>query len=344
MEFEEATGDESTQNRWSDFSSAFVKKASSAETGFLSLLRFAALLIAALVLIGSIIFLGLGFFKQIGPTKVEAESVSVSANEIIPPPVNTSKTDTSNKTLPVVDKKVGISQNVRRETLTVFKNKFKKYQRADAKITEQQVVDFIWSEDRIEKYNTLAGQLFDADDKVLADQEAVMLNAIRATSTANGTDEFRKQLSAYKDAKKSNVCTNEERTRSQTVDSWDSTSTYCAGWYVSPVGCPSKRTITEPYTEKVCTMKFPEGLETPEQQFSNAIQRYADEAVAKLEGAQLDAASKTTNNEARKAEGWANLFTSGQMFLGFLFVMFLYLFVAIERHHQTLSKLMKARE
>ena len=90
-------------------------------------------------------------------------------------------------------------------------------------------------------------------------------------------------------------------------------------------------------------MKFPDNLEAPEQQFANAVQRYADGAVTKLEGAQNDAEAKTADNDARKAQGWIDILTSGKMFLGFLFVMFLYLFVAVERHHRMLTKSMGQR-
>jgi hypothetical protein len=344
MEFSDTDDGEIKHKRWSVFSDALARRAGTAEIGFLSLLRYAALLVAGIVLIGSVVLFGLGLMKQVGRTEIEAESVSVTANEIVPPKVNATKSDASPRLELKADKKLGISQIVRQKTLKIFKDSFKSYQRSDAKITEQQVVDFIWSEDRIEMFDGLAGRLVDANDKVLTDREAVMGDALSAVSKAVQTAEFKKQLGAYRDAKKANVCTEQTRTRVRTIESWDSSATYCSSWYISPVGCASERTVNEPYVEKVCAMKFPDNLEAPEQQFAGALQRYAVEAVSKLENAQTEADLATSKNEARKADGWANLFTSGQLFLGFLFVMFLYLFVAIERHHRTLTQLLKESE
>lgn len=326
------TGNEDEQYNRNRLAGSVAKRASIAETRFLSLLRYSALFTAALVLLGSLVFLGIGSFKQVGPTKVDAESVSITADEVTPP-----KVSAPTKVKPVTVKKLGISQNIRQQTLATFKTQFKSYQRADAKITEQQVVDFVWSEDRIEQFDNLAGLLVSRDGEVLADRESVMQDAIRTVKTANQTENFKSQLTAYRNAKKTNVCTEQTRTRSRTVDSWDSSASYCEEWYLSPIGCASKRTINEPYTEKVCSMKFPDNLEAPEQQFANAVQRYADGAVTKLEGAQNDAEAKTADNNARKAQGWLDILTSGKMFLGFLFVMFLYLFVAVERHHRMLA-------
>ena len=84
-------------------------------------------------------------------------------------------------------------------------------------------------------------------------------------------------------------------------------------------------------------MKFPDSLEGPAQQLASAVQRYADVSDSTLKAAELDAEEKTARNFARKLGGQENMSTSGKLVLAFLAVMFLYLFVAFERHQRGLQ-------
>lgn len=328
--------DAAEQSRFKVFVSKIGSKAGQAESSFLSLLRYGTLLIAALALVLSTILLSVGFFRQIGKTKVEADVVSVISDDVAP----------IKQTLPVASSekpsaKLGISQKIRKQTLRIFKSGLKTYQRPDTKITEQQVVDFVWTEDRIASFNRLAGQLVGEDGQSLKSREDVMLHALGVVETANRTDAFKKQLVAYRDAKKVNICSEKTLTRSRQVSYWDSSAEYCSNWYVSPIGCSSTRMVEEPYVDTVCEMKFPDTLEPPAQQFASAIQRYVDSAESKLETASNDADDQTSANLRRKEEGIANITQSGMLFVGFLAVMFLYLFVAIERHYRRLGELIK---
>lgn len=314
-------------------------KAGKAEVGFLALLRYAALAIAALVLVTSVVFLGIGAYRQVGRTQVGPESVSVEVNDVIPV-----KVDTTASAPDVPQPKAGISAQIRSRTLAIYRARFKSYERPDTKVTEQQVVDFVWSEDRIAAFAGISTSgVLDAQGKALTGRDAVMTNALAVVEEAAKAEPFRKQLAAYDKATKVKVCTDKSRTRTRTVSAWDAYSTSCAGWYVSPVGCPSTRVVEEPYVEKVCEMKFPGDLETPAQQFANAVQRYADIAEARLATARIEADAETARNQARKLEGWENVVDSGKLFVGFLLVMFLYLFVAMERHHRNLRALMARR-
>ena len=237
--------------------------------------------------------------------------------------------------------KLGISQDIRQRTLRIFKAGLKPYQRPDTKITEQEVVDFIWSEDRIASFNGLAGRLVGTEGKALDSREDVMRHALGVVEAANRTTEFKNQLVAYRDAKKVNVCTEKTLTRTRSVRGWDSYATNCSDWFESPVGCQSTRVVEEPYVDKVCEMKFSDDLEDPAQQFASAIQRYVDTAENKLVSATSDAREQTAANLLRKEEGTNSISDSGKLFLGFLAVMFLYLFVAIERHYRRLGELLK---
>lgn len=318
--------------RWKAMLAKSAARANVAEAGFLSLLRYSALAIAALVLVTSVVLLTLGAIQQFGPTRVNPEAVSVAADDVVPSSAAPAAMHAAGATT-----KLGIDQDVRAKTLAIYRSRFKAFQRPDTKITDEQVVDYVWSEQRIAKFGALGnGKLHNQDGQALSSRSSVMLYALGLVDTAARSDEFRKQLAAYRDAKKVSVCTDEMQTRVRTIDAWDSYSTSCYNWDISPIGCASTRTVEEPYVAKVCAMKFPDNLEVPAQQLASAVQRYADVADGKLKSAEFDAEERTARNFARKLGGQENISTSGKLFLGFLAVMFLYLFVALERHQRSL--------
>lgn len=313
-------------------------RAAEAEGVFLGVLRYSALMIAGLVLVGAAFFLAFGAFQQMGRTGVAPAQVAIAAEDVAPTAVPAAP-----KKAEAAQEKMGISAEVRRLTLDVYRANFKRFERGDTKVTDQQIVDFVWTDERVQEFQDLGGQLHDAEGKPLGDGDAVMRDALGLVRTASATEEFRKRLTAFRDAKKVNVCNEEVRTRSRTVQGWDSYATWCSNWYESPMGCAATRTIEEPYTEKVCTMKYPDDLEAPSQQLAAAVQRYGDTARAKLQTAKNDAEEATARNIARKAEGRENWSLSFKLFLGFMSIMFLYLFVAMERHHRSLRALMAER-
>lgn len=330
-------GQEAKPRRWAGLVARASDRANAAEVRFLGLLRGTALVIAALVLLSGAILLGLGAARQLGRTQVDPKTVSVSAEDIVPAIAEPTKAAV--KPAPA---KPGIGADTRKRTLEVYQTRFKAYQRPDTKVTEKQVVDFVWSEDRITAFADLEGeQLLDKEGKPLAERDAIIRNALDVVDVAAQKDAFQKQLSSYRDAKKVNVCTDKVRTRTRTVDGWDSYATHCQGWYISPVGCSITRRIEEPYTEKVCEMKFPDDLEAPAQQFASAVDRYLEQAQIGLRMVRNDAETQTARNNARKQEGLGNIVDGGKLFIGFLILMFLYLFIAMERHHRNLRALME---
>lgn len=330
----ENTGKADAPGRFQRLKQRIAPRAAKAEGAFLSILRYSALLIAGLVLAGAATALGYGAFQQFGRTDVEPDPVSLAATDLTPEP-----SEVPAKKAEAAKAKPSVSAEVRRQTLDVYRAGFKGFQRADTKITDQQIVDFVWTEDRIQEFQGLDGKLHDALGKPLGGTDAVMRDALALVKSASATDEFRKRLGAFRNAKKVNVCNDEVRTRSRTIQTWDVYATYCPNWYDSPIGCASTRTVDEPYMDKVCVMKYPDDLEAPSQQLASAVQRYGDVAGAKLEKARNDAEEATARNHARKAEGRENWSLSFKLFLGFMAVMFLYLFVAMERHHRSLRTL-----
>lgn len=326
-------------NRWANWKDRAVEKAAWLESRFLSLLRYASLTIAALVLLGAAMFLGLGLVRQIGSTNVSPQSVALDVADVTP-----EKVEAKAKAEPAAPAKPVLGDAARKRTLAIYLARFKPFQRADTKINEKDIVDFVWTADRLNAYAGLAGRLKDAEGNALPDANAVVLHALGLIETAAQTDELHKRLVAFRDAKKVNVCNDEVRTRSRTIASWDSTATFCPSWYETPVGCATTSTVDEPYVTKVCEMKFPADLESPAELLAGSVERYAVTAAARLDAADNDAQAKAVQIMARKAEGIGNMGTSAQLLLGFLAIMFLYLFVAMERHHRTLRRLIDKTE
>ena len=308
------------------------------ESGFLSLMRYAALVSAAIVLIGSTVYLGMGLVKQIGWSEVPQQPVSLTADDLAPPAATATA---SARTPEAQPRKPNVSTAIRALTVKVYRTRFKGYQREDTKIAEQEIVDYVWTEDRIRAFSSLAGSLHAKDGKVLPDRDAVMKDALTLVDASSQTGDFAKQLAAFHNAKKANVCTDVVKTRSRVVSSWDPYASSCPNWYENPVGCPSSRVEDEPYTEKVCALKYPENMASPAEQLASAIQRYADKAGAAIAKAKMDADEATARNMARKVEGHDDIGSSGKLFLAFMAVMFLYLFVAMERHHRNLRALIE---
>ncbi|RVU07136.1 hypothetical protein EOE18_04095 [Novosphingobium umbonatum] len=312
-------------------------KAAALEKNLLALLRYVALLVAVMALVGSLGFLAIGMVNQLGETEVKPGKVAVQANELIPAQ--------SAKSLPSADIqpiKPSLDKATKAKTLEIFRSRFKPSQRPDDKLTDDQVVDFIWTDSMLSSYADLAtAGLTDAGGKDLTTAAAIMGDALTAVDTAAQNPEFQKKLTAYRTAQKQNVCTDHFTIHSRLVPGWDSTATNCEDWYKSPVGCAGTRLVEEPVTEKVCEMKFPEGLLSPVEQYAIAVATYAETAKHKSDDAKIQAQNKTSENGLRKEMGKERIQLAAEIFLGFLGIMFLYLFIALERHNRSLRLLIK---
>lgn len=276
-----------------------------------------------------------GLVRQIGGTEVSPEKVQVSADDVVPP-VSVEEDEIPSLAAP----KPSLPKSIREKTVSIYRRDFAGHERSENKITEEQMIDLVWSEETISAFDGVGDVGLIADDGTeLVGKTAVMADALNTISAATSAKDYVKQLVGYRDAKKVNLCTNETRTRRRTVQGWDSYSTSCAYWYDSPIGCPTTRVIAEPYTEKVCEMKYPADLVAPSELFAASVSQYAEMAKTKLESSRIDAEKLTAENFQKKVKGQANIGESGKLFLGFLAVMFLYLFIAMERHNRHLRRL-----
>lgn len=336
---DEPTGAKKFKGRLTAFATMLAGRAEFAERNYLSVLRYAALFIATLVLVISLGFLLTGLVRQIGSNKVDAKPVTVSVRDVLPsqPESGTTPTatDPSRKLQP-------LDSAIRRRTAAIYRSAFKVYERPGAIVDEEKVIAQVWPEDRRRYFENLVGSLLvDAGGVPFPDGKAISLDALNAVESAAKTVDFKKVLSAYKAAKEVKVCRDELQTRPRTYRAWDSFSTSCSDWYESPIGCSVTRTENEPFVTSVCKMKFPDNLDAPSVEFAEAIDRYAHSASAAVDRAQIDADEATARQKGRKLNGQANIIDSGKLFMGFLAVMFLYLLIAMERHHRNLKLLIK---
>lgn len=320
-------------------------KAKKLEKWFLGLLRYGALVLAAAALLAAIAYLVYGAAQQLRRTDLQPETVSISADDVVPNTIQSSTTQSANVEKTETDKKPTITAEVRRKTLSIYQARFRSFERNGEKISDNEIISKVWPDERIEVFDNLATRnLVGKEKEHLENGGAVMLTALSAVEEATADKGFQSQLSSYKNAKKAKVCTEVVKTRSREIEGWDSSSMSCESWYLSPIGCPVIRTIEEPYTDKSCAMKFPDELPSPSTQFANAIARYAVAVETKLGLAQLTAEEESAKNHLKKQAGMAHMGTAMKLFLGFMAVMFLYLFVAIERHHRTLREIVTTQE
>lgn len=315
-----------------------ASSAANAERRYLSLLRYAMLAIATVVLLVAIALFAWGGITQIGPTKVDASSVAVTADDVSPP-----RQDTASDA-PATDRAqapLSVDAAIRSRTVAVYRKAFKPYERSGKTIADSELIGIVWPQERIKQFADLSDPLLsDAKDQPLTDSKSIGFEALDVVDQSAATESFKQTLSAYRDAKQTRVCTDQFKSRSRTVRSWDPYAMSCPGWYESPVGCASQQTIEEPYVENVCEMKFPENLDTPAQALGNALSRYANIARTKAAQSRIAASDASAQRMARKLVGRDNLRSAVWLFGGFLAVMLLYLLVALERHHRLLRQLL----
>lgn len=309
-----------------------------AERRYLTILRYTILALATGAIFIAAGLLAWGAIKQIGSTRVTPDSITVSPDDVSPD--RPAAADDARPT-DVQPKSLALDRAIRDRTIAVYRSAFKHYERSGKSITDVELIALVWPQERLQQYAALSDPLLaDSGQKPLGDSKAIGFEALTVVEKATRTNTFKQSLSAYRDARQTRVCTDQFKSRSRTVRTWDPYAMSCPGWYDSPVGCASQQTVEEPYVENVCQMKFPENLENPAQAFGAAVGRYADMARTKAAQSRIAAGEESARIMARKLSGRDNIFSSFWIFGGFLAIMLLYLLIAMERHHRLLRQLL----
>lgn len=310
--------------------STLIKRA---EFNYLRLLRVASLALATVLLVGAAWFLGQGIFRQLGSSKIAPEAATIGGADVAPSAMTSP--EASKKQIP----SNLVPQKFANEAYAIYRQHFQKYQRpGDATPDQKAIQKVIWTEGLEARLAALDLSLLktgtNGNSAVGSDPNQAMIDVIRAAATQEG---MVRELKGYQKATKVRVCSDQVRTRSRTVTQWDSGATWCSDWSTYPYGCPGERTLDEPYLANVCEMRFPEDVETPLEQLGFAAERFVNIAEVRIEQSKNDAAEKASRVLARKAAGRNDIAQSGQIFLIFLALMFLYLIVVIERHYRAIT-------
>lgn len=223
-------------------------------------------------------------------------------------------------------------QQFARRYHALFQQRFEPFRQSEDRQLSLTAFDdtYLETENRLQAIG--AGTLsFDSDREDLE----LLLTAM-SDAAANPTTQRR--LQTYKNAQKVRVCRDIQRQRTVYRDGWDRYSTACRDWFYPPYGCPVRRAVQEPYSERVCEMQFPEGTRS----HADIFRAYHDRFFELLNNRREENAARAANQRADiiagNLEGELSLMEAARIFGGFLVIMFFFLLIAIERHQRRLAK------
>ena len=310
---EPPTFKERLRERLRHASGAMETRAGSIENGYLSLVRYSLLVFATgaiLVAVWSVIS---GAIRQLGSTDVDPVTFAIAPREVAPPEAGSGATRVDDVRAP---RSPSVSDALRNKTLQTYRVAFASFERTGENASADQIIATVWPKDRLAALEAAAASTLvtGPDGKPVSSGAQLALLAVETVGGAAATPGFKTALQNYRTAKKVRVCEFETRTRRRTISTWDEYSTSCSAWYIRPYGCPATETVSEPYSERVCKMQFPEDLESPAEAMANAVGRYLTFAAVRTEQAQNDALDRAGDIAARKLRGRERLRFAGQVF------------------------------
>lgn len=319
--------------RWSPGRAALILD--KAESFYLTILRAVILIIATLLLAYAAWLAASSAYKiSKSPDSVVEQQAAVSADELtdaqIPAP-------TSSAPKTAEGQRVNPTQNAFYASFvdryySLYRSTFEPYrQQEDKQLTKAEFDGAFLNTAARQKAITNGELNFDDDRRDLEMLLQVMREAAAKPKTVQ-------RLKRYQTARKVPVTERVQRTRTEVVRGWDSSSTACSNWYESPVGCSVSRVIDVPYTESVTKMQYPVGTQSHTQIF----RAFQDRFFELLEQRRNANASKAERERqgilSGIAEGRLSLMTALQILGGFLVLMFFFLLIAIERHQRKLAQ------
>ena len=223
-------------------------------------------------------------------------------------------------------------QNRLRRYFSLYRAKFERFAKPEDKRLSQDEFDdrFLRTEERTKAVSE--GQADQAQD--LADIDRLIALIGEASDSPANIERLRK----YQAARKIDVRKQVERTRVESRRGWDSYSTSCPDWYLSPQGCATVRTETIPYLETITVKEYPKGTETPAEIFAAYNDQYWRLLNQRREANQAAAESARQDIAFGKIAGSGMLMTALQIAAGFVLLMFFFLLIAIERHQRVIAR------
>ncbi len=299
------------------------------EALYLKVLRAVLLVVATVLLAWALIWAAINLTRVLrSPDSVVEKPSVVASSEILTANVEQKKKSEGSPDDSASREQRAYYDGFIKRYYSLYSQKYQPFMRGDDKRLSMGEFDDLTINTEARLSAIRAGELNFETDK--NDLEAYLPIVADATSNKATTDKLQK----YRNAKKQSVTTQIRRVRYENRRGWDSLSTYCAGWYESPIGCPVNRRVEVPYSERVTQMRYPEGVLSP----NALLKSYQDRYFALLaQRRSLNSADAETEREkitAGNITGWAGLSQATMIAGAFLVLMFFFLLVAIERHQR----------
>jgi hypothetical protein len=310
------------------------------ERSFLGILRLSALLVAALLVLSAVAFFLVGLALQVpNPSSVATEQVQVAGSDLAPPPASPAPEQNRPQREQPRWERV-LPAEFRNQYFALYRSAFAPAYRKNEKALEApQFFELMFPAEALDQVEYF-------DDAKLAVPEGgqtegmrPILSSLLSTMKEAATQAaVRKELQGYRAAQKVEVCRSVSRTRTRWVEQWDYSATNCPYWFEPPYGCMGRRQVSEPYQARECSMQFPDQLADPAQVMRDLQSRYFMALNDKVAGAQRTAELRRMEIAAQNQSGRDAVWQAVLAFAAFLALMFLYLMVALERHHRTIAR------
>lgn len=339
----------SLRDRWRGFAAArgpmLAGKLDQTERSFLGALRFVALLAAGVLILVSVGLLVLGFIMQWeSADAVETERVAVTGAELAPPQAPAPSPAAQPQREAPRWSRI-LPEAFRNRYYGLYRSAFApSYRQGEKPLEAPQFFELMFPDDALDLI-----EFFDDGRIALAERAGeggtrpLLESLLAALQEASATDAVRGELQGYKSAQRVEVCRSVQRTRTRSIEQWDYGAQSCPYWFEPPYGCMGRRQVSEPYQARECSMQFPDQLADPARLMRDLQGRYFGALDAKIAASQRDAETRRMEIISRNARGKGAVWDAVFLFGAFLTLMFLYLLVALERHHRTMARAMAAR-
>lgn len=306
------------------------------ETIYLWIIRVFVLLLATGLILYAGYLLASGIARILpSPDSVVEEQANVTASELVDAQPENAAADAASGEPAIRPEWRSFYAGFVRRYYALFRSKFEPFRQSEDKSLSRDEFDdaFVHSDARMQAL--LNGEASFAQER--EDLEGLLRTMTTAANDAKATQ----RLQRYKNARKVAVQRRVNRTRTEQRRGWNPYSTACSGWYYEPVGCPTTRTVTVPYTETVRAMEFPAGTQSHTQIFRAMQDRYFALLTQRRADNAANAAEERQKIAMGNVEGHGQINHAMQIFGGFIVLMFFFLLIAIERHQRRIGQALK---
>lgn len=316
-----------------------------AEHRYLAVLRGSALIIATVAIVIGLFLAIIGTGMRTGdPNSISSEPVTISADDIVvtlPDEESEASEDDENHSETTPRWQLELPENFRDAYWNTYTENFVPYYREDDEPLERDAFfQEMFPDEALDLISDFPVEDLESPTipEGFASSQNRLLDGLAITvGDASDSTEIQSQLAAYREAERVRVCRTVQRTRTRYVTGWNPYSTSCPNWY-EDYGCATRRAIREPFSERVCSMQFPNEISDPGERMLELQDLYFVTAARRIDEAALDAGDRRAALLQRKRDGAEAQQWGIKAFLAFLATMFLYTIISVERSHRLLAR------